>query len=350
MPKILHCADVHVGASQAIIPDYLIRHAKMLKEIYRISVKYRCDFTVISGDLYQKHTKDAKDILKEQNALLMALLHYDSKFPTIIIPGNHDQIDNDGQTMIDDLALLESRRRFKQTYVITTYPRRIKMGEVMVLAFPPDCDPHPYMTNPKWYNPKEHKYTVAMMHESYEGYETDSGWKADPDKVKKWHTYKGVTYYALGDIHLSQHINKCSHAWYSGAPIQHNFGDGKRRGVMVVDLDNPTAPKLIKLKGIPNLMILRAKNLKKENIPEDALIRLDGSIDELNQLGELPPNIVKTKPLVDESVEVADIENVSDSDNLTRGLPEWLKAKGYGPQFIDQAIDTVKRLWSKRDD
>ena len=348
-PRILHTADIHVGASQSIIPNYLERHAKMLEGIYSVAVKNRCDFVVISGDLFQKHNKDAKDILKEQNVLLTALLHYDSKFPTIIIPGNHDQIDNDGQTMLDQLALLEARRRFKQTHIITTYPRRIKLGNVMVLAFPPDIDPHPYMTNNEWYRPREHDYTVCMLHESFEGYETDNGWTADPDKVKKWRTYKGVTYYALGDIHMPQHIGKCEHAWYCGSPIQHNFGDGKRRGVMVVDLDSPTHPKLVRLRGIPNLMVLRAKNLKKDDIPEDVIIRLDGSIEEISDLGELPPNIVKTKQLIDTRVEVAEIEATNDNETLTLGLAGWLQEKGHGPKFIEQALETVKRLWSRRE-
>lgn len=349
MPKILHCADLHVGASYNIIPKYLDRHAMMLKGIYGVAVRNKCDLTVISGDLFQKHTKPAKIILKEQNALLTALLNYDQKFPTIIIPGNHDQIDNDGQTMIDHLGLLEAKRKFKQTYIVTTVPRRIQIGNIMVLAFPPDIDPRPYMENKKWYDPKEYDYTVMVLHESYEGYETDSGWKADPDKVRKWRTYKGVTYYALGDIHMPQHINKCSHAWYCGSPIQHNFGDGKRRGVMVVDLDNPTAPKLVKLKNIPNLVTMRAKNLKKENIPDDVIIRLEGSIEDLQALGELPSNVVKTKNLVDDSVEVADIEATND-DLLVRGLPGWLAEKGHGQQFIDNAVATVKRLWGRRED
>lgn len=347
MPKFLHTADIHIGASYNIIPDYLSRHGKMLKAIYKTALRKGCKFVLISGDLFQKHDKPAKTILKEQDLLLSCLLHYDQKIPTVIISGNHDQIDDDGQTMIDNLALLEAKRKLRQTYIVNNYPRRIEIdSDTQVLAFPPDTDVHKFMTDPDWYESGKYKYVISMMHEAFGGYQTDTGWTPDPKDVKKWRTYKGVTYYALGDIHMPQSIKKCNHAWYSGSPIQHNFGDGQKRGVLVVDLDVPTNPKLVRLPGIVPLMIVQAKNL--ERVPTDAYVRLDGSIEEIAELGELPPNVVKTKQLIDMNIEVAEIESHDDKDVVTMGLAEWLKAKGHGPKFIEYAIELVKRIFSKR--
>ncbi|MBE7011828.1 MAG: DNA repair exonuclease [Ruminococcaceae bacterium] len=85
--RILHCADVHIGASAGIKRISTRRKAEVLQTFLRI-VSYaeenQADLLLIAGDLFDSH-KPSKDILEQISS---AFSEFSGK--VFITPGNHD--------------------------------------------------------------------------------------------------------------------------------------------------------------------------------------------------------------------------------------------------------------------
>jgi len=317
----------------------------MLREIFRAASEHSDGLVVIAGDVY-----DCLELLpREKDLFVEHLCRADRDgLTTIIVSGNHDMIDEDdgGYTHLRGLKLAAEARRLKNTHIFETEPASFvptKFPNLSVIAVPS----HYRQTKEVNKIIKQHlkllhqaddlhDQVLAVVHETILGAKNDFGKRmgvdfGDPEHCVTLDADLPVTYWALGDIHRPQRIKNVHNAWYCGCPIQHDFGDSGDRGVLLVDLDNPTHPELIELKAIKKLVTVEVTSSTKpdEISRNDAHVRLVGRREYIKPLQAQCSNVVSTKPVRSEDVEV--IEDVKVADVL-RGLPEILADMGLSPK------------------
>jgi DNA repair exonuclease SbcCD nuclease subunit len=158
---------------------------------------------------------------------------------------------------------------------------------------------------------------VVVAHEAVKGSQTDNGYVLN----SKLHLDEAlaVTYWALGDIHLTQRI--LSNAFYSGAPYQVDFGEGIEKGVLLVDTEAPTEPQFIELVCPYPLVTVRNP---RGRWPEFS--RYDGAEDI-----ELPPHVIRVTP---------DVEEVAVDVQALQSLvpPLWGLEDNLARQSLDDAL------------
>lgn len=282
--KFLHTADIHVGASRKL-DGYLQRQEQMLRGIYRIAEKHTDKVVILAGDIF--HRKDVKP--KERDMLLDLLVKYDSEgFTTLIINGNHDILKSD-YSSIHFLKILQESGRLKNTIIqeVTSSSVHIKNTNFILIPW------HAYSTEEFNALVSQHIDEITnadpiyvVAHECIFGASSDT-WSADSSYLKIIEDSR-VTAYCLGDIHKPQKIG--SKIWYSGSPIQHDFGDENNKHVLIFDTEC-SEPYEVCLTGIRPLLTF-------DELPEDkidAYIRVVGDVEN-NDLIANENDIVYLKP------------------------------------------------------
>jgi len=133
-------------------------------------------------------------------------------------------------------------------------------------------------------------------------------------------------------------------AWYSGSPIQHNFGDAQPKGVLTVELTEGEEPKveLVELKGIKPLVTIKEK---PEKWPEDCYIRYLGPLEEII---ELPSNVIKTEGVYSSEKEKETVqEQMEFTDSIVEGLEEFLTSKEIPEDYRKEGIEWVMEKYNK---
>lgn len=302
--KLLHTADLHVGDSRNL-PYYLERQRRMLEWLTRQAVEHRVDAFLIAGDIF-----DAKHVLPRERDMFVDWLldndkvGRDNGYVTVMINGNHDEIES-GYTHLFGPRRLMERGVLTRTLIVELHARCIEPVPGLYVACMPAAG---YKGNElstavrafrKSLDLKAEKtgepprYFVVMAHEAIVGAYNESGtYRArgpglDPDV--------DVTYWALGDIH-KPYQQMAANAWYSGSPIQHEFGDvSTERGALLVDLDDPCNPTALQIEGVVPLLTLYDR---PEHWPTDAIVRYEGTAEEIADT-HFPDNVVAFKPLVE---------------------------------------------------
>lgn len=332
--KLLHTADWHIGESWKFLPqEYIIRQAAMIDNIYEVARKRGIKVVLVSGDLFHKREPN-KDC---RNMVLRKLIHYDRHFTTIIMEGNHDQIDINA-TAISNLRILFEEHKFKNTIVIELQNQVIPYEDGAFLAMPlfKETKLEEMVSEIKG----KYKWIVAMIHDTTIGVSDDKGWTARAGWDMK--EIPGITYYAFGHIHKAQRL-RLRNAFQAGAPIQHQFSDKQPKGVLVVDTDNPENPKFIRLKNVKPLYIVK----DGESIPEDGYVKL---LTKQSHLGKnLPSNVVVSTHDIQNFEEIEEYD--TDLDSL-KGLTTYLASQGLNS--TEQAVgislveDIIKDIEAER--
>lgn len=328
--RLLHCADIQIGDSKHI-PDNLDRQFYAWDEIYRIAKKYKVDYILNAGDIvFDTHMSE-----EARTRLQAKLIQYDNplRYPRMyIISGNHD-VYNDTQTMIRPFKDL-SNKVLHNYVMVELKPKFIEVSsDLSILAIPyrkgmTTEDFYKYVKRGR--NKNRSKYFVVMAHFYAQGAVLASGYRkggiVEFSKVL-W------DYLALGDIHEYQKM--CKRGFYSGAPVQHKFGDKLPKGVIIYDLakhkhkfvpiDTPKIKKLIQLKEIP------------KKWPENAWVDLKTS-EEINT--EKLPNEVVQSSFIAEQQEV----DTQKLDDLKEGLPDFLADLGFKKKEQRRAVKVVDKL------
>jgi DNA repair protein SbcD/Mre11 len=338
--KILHAADLHVGDSRNL-PGYLDRQRKMLYGITDIAIREAVQAVVLAGDIH-----DAKYMLpREKDMLWEWTLHLDftaqeHDFDVVIENGNHDEIEED-YTHLRSLRIAQDYRMLRRTIVVEAKPELVgPLHEKLWIAVIPaksyqgdEINEHvrAMLASLDKRSDPDDRYVVAMVHEAIIGAVNEAGTqkfkrgpKLDPELP--------VTYWALGDIHKPFQM-MLPNAWYSGSPIQHDFGDiSPERGVLIVDLDEPTAPKPVLLEGIHPLVTIQAG----DEVPADAIVRFEGDAQEIAET-VFPENVVSFKPSVDGAIKsVVDTAGLGLLDDLDSVLADQKVPEDLQQEVVDE--------------
>lgn len=350
MPKFIHCADLHIGKSRDF-PNYLERQSLMLDAIFQAAKDKSDGLVVIGGDIY-----DCAVLRPREKDLFIEKLCQADKdgITTVVVNGNHDIIDqlDNGYTHLRTVKNLVEADRLKNTVCVEFNPEgfyleKFKMGisaipalyrktkEITALA----------TTHASRLRELHGKSTpiVAVVHETIAGSVNDTG-----HQFEKGITItdpRMVTYWALGDVHACQQITGSPNAYYSGCPIQHDFSDSTKRGVLVVDTNKPEDPEFYplhhKVQRLITIVVGKDDDPSKVEIPRDAIVRIEATKQQLSEM-YVPDNVVRTKVVNSKQIPTA-IRPVG-LDDAFDGLVDILVEMGLpeaGQQFC---TDLARKL------
>ena len=281
-----------------------------MEQLFQGAIDHECDAMLVCGDIYDKMTTlwgDEKDLFIE------ILGKYDSKIPIVIINGQHDIVVETQMTHLSVLKTLEDSGVLTSTHVVEFKPKVVPIGNWDILAIPfgeyttIELSDVVFGLMKKVRNPNR---VVGMFHGMLQGSFNDMGKQFEGGVTLP----SSVRYWALGDIHKRQKMDKIS--WYSGSPIQNNFGDIETdRGYLLVSIGKRLR---IEKKNLVNIKKLINVDLDAgEEIPEDAYVKLSYTRqDTVLNKKTLPKSVIatvsKTQKVVDDFNFDSDVTEVSE--------------------------------------
>jgi DNA repair exonuclease SbcCD nuclease subunit len=325
--KFLQTSDIHIGECRSL-EGYLARHRGILSQIIEQAKKRNLP-VIIPGDLF--HLKNTTYEERLLGSWFLGTLEEEG-IDAIVTAGNHDHLKGK-MTQIDDYRFMP----FKHVKIIGWDPEIHIIKDTGFIGISWGSytteNLHDIVMDllPKI---RHCKYKVVMVHECIVGSMVDNG-HIMPKGTSALPNIPEVTYWAVGDIHVHQRIN-LPNAYYAGAPAQFKFDDVPRKGMIEVDLENPTAQ--------PTFIPIRSKQLKTVStvaeILEDAYYKVEGSLEEV-LLANQHEKVVKTDWVRPETASI-DLSNLT----ITDGLPNFLADRGLPEKFQKMGVEWVEKLLS----
>ena len=232
--KIIHIADLHIRTIQ-MHDLYKEQFEKLLKEIgikflewADEGISYNEIRIVIAGDIAHQKINISNEQLLLTSWFLKELTGYGK---VVIIPGNHDFLENNTQRLDSITPVVELLDNDNIVYYKDSgvYPDNNVNWVVYSL----------YQHNARPEFKKEDKLNIGLFHGAIQGMSTDLGFKFEDgyDRLN----FVGLDLLLCGDIHKRQTFKLPGGglAVMIGSLIQQNFGETiKHHGYGVYDVDN----------------------------------------------------------------------------------------------------------------
>jgi DNA repair exonuclease SbcCD nuclease subunit len=244
MLRLLHTADVHLGARHADLGEEAAaqreRQFAAFKASVDLAITEKVDVFLIAGDLFDSNTQPRRSVDRvaaELNRLA------DDRIRTVIIPGTHDVYDRASLYRVHDLkAMAGSTPDDDLVTVLNPELRRVRLGACDVVVHGPvfatKRAPHSPLADIRVDRaaPDAATYQVGMVH----GALAIPG-RTDRDDVvfsREEIEGSGLDYLALGHWHSFQQGRAGSTTWaYSGAPEPVAISQDGAGKVLLVTLD-----------------------------------------------------------------------------------------------------------------
>jgi exonuclease SbcD len=256
--RLLHTSDWHVGR-KIRGRSRAVEHRAVLSEIVEIASNRRIDITLVAGDLFDISSPSPED----EAIVYRALLDLAEIGPVLVVAGNHDNTGRleavkplldlgritvvarptppteGGVGVLDALGLKVALLPFVSQRGI------VKAEQIMNL----DPDQHAQTFEARLRRIID-TLTVGMGVDTVNvlsGHLTVYG-AASGGGEREAHIFGyaippqafpgSLSYVALGHLHRQQRIAAAAPVWYSGSPLQLDFGEtGDEKGVLVVDAE-----------------------------------------------------------------------------------------------------------------
>jgi exonuclease SbcD len=231
MLKILHTADIHLGAKFSGLGNKGVSQREQLRTTFRnviaTAIDDRVNIVLIAGDLFDSNQQPQRniDLVIEQFNLLGS-----NNIPVCLIPGTHDSLDSSSiYRKVDFAGKCSNLKIFADENIsCKEYP-----SLDLTVYGKPNLSNRSYISPLKGLNRlTSSKFHIAMAHGAF----YIPGKAAEDDHVFRLEEVKtsGMDYLALGHWH---EVYKCSEkpqAWYCGPP---EWIDQKEKGgVLLVSL------------------------------------------------------------------------------------------------------------------
>jgi exonuclease SbcD len=229
MVKILHTADIHLGAKFPGLGNNGDRQREQLrttfKNIITTAIDQRVNIVLIAGDLFNANQQSQKniDLVIEQFNLLGA-----NNIQICLIPGTHDSFDSSSiYKKVDFEGRCSNLKIFTDENIsFQEYP-----GLDLTVYGKPNLSNRSYISPLKGLERStSSKFHVAMVHGSFYIPEKT----AEDDHVFRLEEIKasGMDYLALGHWHRVYSCSEKPPAWYSGPPEW--IPDQRERGAVLL--------------------------------------------------------------------------------------------------------------------
>lgn len=234
--KILHTADIHLGAAFGIAVNRPDIQRKRIKETFSRIIEL-CnngdyDLLLIAGDLFDSSSPGEVEWVKSRFSALSC--------PVCLIPGNHDFYHDESVYAAadfgDHVEIFTEREGGKKVY-----------SELdLTVCGRPDVSERSYESPlNRLKASKDTEYNIALIHGSF-----DDGRAAKDDHLFTEEQIKasGFNYIAAGHWHSMREITPSPACWYSGSPEILSYGDSAAGNVLEVTIDeNGVKVKPLKL-------------------------------------------------------------------------------------------------------
>jgi exonuclease SbcD len=231
--RILHLADLHLGASFPVMGERGVERGRDLLNAYLRAVEFAAgdarpvDFVIIAGDLFDTHDPDSALVYQVEASF--EKLHR-AGVPVFLVPGTHDA------HIYRRLRLPEGSQLFVQP-VLTPGPRLVIRGEtvqVYGIAYDPAVSQRPLGE----FRPVgEADYHVGILHAALQDSPT---WKLRASDLPLTRTEiaaSGLHYMALGHYHNFAEVRESGTvAIYPGTLEGRKFGENGPRYLVTATL------------------------------------------------------------------------------------------------------------------
>jgi len=255
MLKILHTADVHLGAKFSGLGNKGASQREQLKTTFKniiaTAIDEKVNIVLIAGDLFDANQQPQRniDLVIEQFNLLNQ-----NNIPVCLIPGTHDSLDSSSiYRKVDFEGKCSNLKIFANENIsCKEYP------ELNLTVYgKPNLSSRSYVSPLKGLNPStSSKFHIAMAHGSFYIPEKI----AEDDHVFKLEEIKtsGMDYLALGHWHRVYACSKEPPAWYPGLP-EWIPDQTEKGGVLLVSLADAgevqVEPKMLGLRDYDEVEI-----------------------------------------------------------------------------------------------
>ena len=223
MLRLLHTADVHLGARHADLGEQAAaqreRQFAAFKAAIDLAIAEKVDVVLIAGDLFDSNTQPKRSVDRvagELKRLAQATIR------TVIIPGTHDVYDRASLYRVHDLAAMAGSTADDDLVTVLTPDRpsvHLASCDVVVhgTVFATKRAPHSPLRDLRVADDQRGMWHVGMVHGSLAIPD-----RTDADEVvvtREEIEATGLDYLALGHWHSSQQARAGATAYaYSGAP------------------------------------------------------------------------------------------------------------------------------------
>jgi hypothetical protein len=337
MKKFLHTSDLHFGAGRRLTPkslEYLERHSRHLDRLLDLAEKEKVDGILVAGDLFESASTTVDEFL----ACYKFFKRAGEIAPTIGTAGNHDETQK-GYFQTHRLSLMAL-----PGVTFVDCATSLEIAGVRILA----C-PWKGIKNQEefdaWLKSNYTGEAIVMLHECFLGSGTDTGYTATSGV--KVPDIEGVRYFACGDIHKYQRLH-LAHAYFSGAPLQYNFGDKPGKGAILLDVHSEYdfRPRFVKLPSDCELKVAFSLDEVPLDSPHWYQLRVPA-----NQVPSSLPSQVKSMQLLPTQVEIPQWKESDDVKELpkmevdyTIGVEDFLTSARYEPEEITSVLTEIRSL------
>lgn len=252
MLRLLHTADVHLGARHADLGDKAAtqreRQFAAFRAMVDLALAEKVDGVLIAGDLFDSNTQPRRSV--ERVAAELARLAQ-ARIRTVVIPGTHDVYDRASVYRAHDLASMAGSRPGEDLVTVLTPERRAVLLESLNMVvhgpvFGTKRAPRSPLANLRLDESGAAVWHVGMIHGSI----AIPG-KTDRDEVvitTDEIAASGLDYLALGHWHSGSSGVAGGTTWaYPGAPEPVALDQDRAGSVLLVTMDRTSDGKKVTL-------------------------------------------------------------------------------------------------------
>ena len=250
MLRLLHTADVHLGARHADLGEQAAaqreRQFAAFKATIDLAIAEKVDVVLIAGDLFDSNSQPKRSV--ERVAAELKRLS-ERKIRTVIIPGTHDVYDRSSVYRTHDLGAMSTTAAGEDLVTVLTSERpdvHLAACDAVIhtRVFDTKRAPQSPLGDLHVGSDKRATWKIGLLHAA-----VSIPGRTDADEVvvtKEEIAATGLDYLALGHWHSTQRGTAGAVTYaYSGAPEPVAVDQDKAGKVLLVSLDNALGQKAV---------------------------------------------------------------------------------------------------------
>lgn len=253
MIRFLHLADLHLGASPALLGPLAQERSKDYLNAFERAVDYavepdnRIDFVIIAGDFFDSH-QPSQDVIRFAIGQLKRLQQ--TKTPTILAPGNHDALGMPNCVYSEGYGFRKLVHLIETPNIQLVLSLDIREEKVNIYGMAWDF----HRSHPPFDDFQKRPidgYHIAIAHGTMVGSLFAEAHSRDVPLGSKNLADSGMDYIALGHIHSFQKTQAGEiPVVYPGTLESRSFSPGEEgdRYLVVVELEENQSPTVEKIK------------------------------------------------------------------------------------------------------
>jgi DNA repair protein SbcC/Rad50 len=255
---LFHISDIHIRNDEQRFQEFRLVFENLFLKI-KTHLKYHknTSLIIVTGDILDK------GLYMSAHAVQLLKLFVDGLTKlakTIIIPGNHDDKKEVGNSTLDSLSAIFAHHKNESLYYLK-HSGIYNFGTNLVFGHTSVIDKK-LITAEMIQNKERHK--IAIFHGMVDAKTKDSeGGFLLRDCDFSVNHFKGYSKVLLGDVHKKQKIGN-GNIWYAGSLVQKSFGECRRLhgGLLVWDVKSNTDPEFIKIENLYSYVTLKVNKGK----------------------------------------------------------------------------------------